>query len=466
MAQFVRYLRKLWSRHALGNKIYFSLTGILLPVFALTIFLQSIMTRPLLDEEVRLVGLSVCRTLATDILAFRLLNKQDQLEARLVEMTWLQPSLLRLDVITAQAGKTKIFASNVAENSEATEVDNELLSEINSLDFSEAPSIWLKTDENRGRFWEILYPVRDHKHAVAYIHAIVSLQLVNQVVGTFSKIALVGDALAVVLLMLLLTYYVRRMIRTETENTQLTEQLHEAQRRLFLNEKLAVMGQLTASFAHEIGTPLNSLSGHLQLLKDEVASEPALNRLEIIESQVTRIEGIVKDFLASTHTPAQQRQLVDVRPLIERIAKLVGPRVAAIGATIKTSVPEQLEPVRAVPTDLEQVLLNLANNAIDALEHNPAGSHREICVDAGTSQSDNTGKSLEITVSDTGQGIESKDLKQILKPFFTTKAPGQGTGLGLTISQQLVKKYNGRLDIDSALGKGTSVKVSIPYEPS
>ncbi|MBI3556452.1 MAG: GHKL domain-containing protein [Deltaproteobacteria bacterium] len=468
IANILTRVTKSVEKLSLGWKIYLSLAAILFPVFALTIFVQIQVTSPLLEEEVRQIGTSVCRSLSTDIVASHLLGKHDELEARLIEATWQQPSIVRLDVLTRDGLKMNLLATNVVED---TPFD------FSDLVMDDSPHTELKRDNiNRG-FWEIIYPIKDkaHRRPVAYIHAEVSLQLVHQVVGIFSRIAYLGALIAIGLLIGLLSYYLRRMIanerrlrKAESENVELTHQLHETQRQLFLNEKLAIMGQLTASFAHEIGTPLNSLSGHLQLLREEIRepaatrnAEHSLGRLEVINSQVGRIEGIVKDFLTSTHTPPQQRQLVDISALVQRITKLVAPRVNGIRANVRIDIPEKLEPLRVVPTDLEQVLLNLTNNAIDALESSP--NSRELIYEARCIQT-GAKKTLELLVRDTGEGIAPDALKQVLKPFFTTKAPGQGTGLGLTISQRLIKRYGGRLELESMLGKGTTIKVSIPYD--
>ncbi|MBI3542417.1 MAG: hypothetical protein HY075_03970 [Deltaproteobacteria bacterium] len=464
-------LSKAAERLSLGWKIYLSLAAILLPVFALTIFVQTQVISPLLEEEVRQIGISVCRSLSIDIAAGHLLARPEELESRLIEMTWQQPSIVRLDVLVRDPSQPslpgpitlpqayKVVATNVVED---TPFD------ASTLNVEDSPRTELRRSENRG-YWEVIYPIKDktHRRPTGYIHAEVSLQLVHQVVGIFSRVALMGALLAIGLLIGLLSYYLRRMIgnerklrKAEIENFELTQQLHETQRQLFLNEKLAIMGQLTASFAHEIGTPLNSLSGHLQLLRDGV-KESESGRLEIINSQVARIEGIVKDFLASTHMPQQQKQLVDVAALVERITKLVAPRVNAIRATVRIDIPSGLEPLRAVPTDLEQVLLNLTNNSIDALES--SDGPRELVYNARV-VGEGPRKTLELFVRDTGPGIAPDVMKQVLKPFFTTKARGQGTGLGLAISQRLIKRYGGKLELDSKLGKGTSIKVSIPYD--
>lgn len=445
-----------FSTLTLRWKIYILLVAILLPVFTLTIFVQTQLTQPLLEEEVRQIGISVCRSLEAEIKAFHLLGKIPQLEARLVEVSWLQPSIVRIDVITKENGAPpKLLASNIVEDTAA---------DLGSLVFDENKRTEHRNDESRN-YWDIVYPIKDRRKVLAYLHAEVSLQLVDRVVATFSKIELLGALLSVGLLILLLSYYLRRMIENEqrlraaeTHNIELTEKLHDAQRQVFLNEKLAIMGQLTASFAHEIGTPLNSVSGHLQLLRDEVRDEKVKNRFEIINSQVSRIETIVRDFLASTHAPIQQRELVNVQKVIERIIALVAPRIQALGIDVVVKV-DSIESIRIVPSDLEQILLNLTNNALDALEQR---SNRSLVFRATMNSS--TQKSLEVHVFDSGEGIAPKDIKQVLKPFFTTKAPGQGTGLGLSICQRLVKKYSGKLEIESTLGSGTTVKVSIPYE--
>lgn len=452
------------ERLSLGWKIYLSLTIILIPVFVLTLFVQTQLTSPLLEDEVRLIGTSACRSLASDIIAFHLLGKPDQLEARLIEVTWQQPSVVRLDVLVPNPAPTgndpaprKIIASSVVEETPA---------DLSALPVSDTPQVELKREFGHG-YWEIVYPIREHKKILGHIHAQVSLQLVHQVVGIFTKISFLGNLLAIFLLIGLLSYYLRHLIenerrleRAELKNVELIEQLHEIRRQLFLNEKLAIMGQMTASFAHEVGTPLNSMSGHLQLLREEVPEASKQSRIDVINSQVVRIEQIVKDFLASTHMPARQTELVDVKDLIQRIQKLVSPRIAAVGAEVHVDIAECLQPIRVVPTDIEQVLLNLTNNAIDALEKGTAD--RRLIFQARQTGTDGR-PILEILVCDTGEGIPPENIKQVLKPFFTTKAPGEGTGLGLTISQRLLKKYGGRVELESALGKGTTITVSIPY---
>jgi two-component system NtrC family sensor kinase len=233
-------------------------------------------------------------------------------------------------------------------------------------------------------------------------------------------------------------------------------------------EKLAVMGQLTANFAHEIGTPLNAIGGHLQLLQEEITSSKdarSKERLQIISGELHRIENIVKGFLQTTAKPDSQRQLVDLNLLVEKSLSIVSPRLDNLGVHVKTDLNRKLGPMRVVPTDLEQIFLNLLNNSADSLSVKRKQAEKaalSLKITTDTKRED--GKEwIELSVYDTGVGIKKGDLKNITKPFFTTKRPGEGTGLGLTICNQLASKYGGVLDIDSKDGAWAEVKIRFPY---
>jgi signal transduction histidine kinase len=300
---------------------------------------------------------------------------------------------------------------------------------------------------------------------------------VTQITRTLWKTTATAAAMSVILLILALTYFLRRTIandrklrRAEDQNTQLMVKLHEAQRQLMNSEKLAAMGQLTASFAHEIGTPLNAIGGHLQLLREEIQAVPGgATRMEIIEGQVGKIEQIVQDFLQSTAKPTSQRQLVDLNRLLEQTLGIVRPRLESIGVEVRRELGSDVAPLRAVPLDFEQVLLNLVTNSLDSLkakkaEHGAKGVYR---LELATELERTEGKDwARISVYDSGQGIPKSQLGQVTKPFFTTKGPGEGTGLGLAICQDLVRKYGGAMEIESRKGAWTQVTLRIPYQYS
>lgn len=459
--------KKWFSSLSLGTKIYLSLFSILVPIFALTVFVQVQSTAPLLEEEVRQLGLSVCRSLTSDILSQNLLSKPDKLEAKLIETTWQQPSIVHLSVLTKELDKdSKETMKQIASN-----IDTETVPDVSMFDFTTDLAQTSIISEDNNSYWQINFPItnKNKSKIIAYIHAQVSLEIVKHFTGIVSQITTIGAVISIALLLWLLSNYLKKTIenerklrQAESQNIQLTNQLHEAQQQVFLNEKLAVMGQLTASFAHEIGTPLNSLSGHLQLLKDEVKNDDSQKRIGIINSQVTRIEKTVKEFLASTHAPTSNKQLVDVKELIEKIILLIQPRLQNAKINVKFIPHENIKSIRIAPSDLEQVLINLVNNAVDSLvDSNQQNKVLEFILCTKKTQK---GMDLQLTVADNGKGIAKEDLKNVTKAFYTTKAPGKGTGLGLAICQRLIKKYGGRLELDSVLGKGTQVKVSIPYE--
>lgn len=226
-------------------------------------------------------------------------------------------------------------------------------------------------------------------------------------------------------------------------------------------EKLAVMGQLTASFAHEIGTPLNAIGGHLQLLEEESPGNP---RVAIIEGQLKKIEEIVKGFLQVTAKPTSQRQLVDLNQLVDKTLSILRPRLDSLQIEVKSSLDRSMGPIRAVPLEIEQILLNLLNNSIDSLKSKRQTKERarlQLEVETETSW-DGSNNWAKVSVFDTGEGISKADLGSVLKPFFTTKPPGEGTGLGLTICRQLAHKYGGELELDSREGAWTKATLRIP----
>ncbi len=464
----------------LQAKISLVLVAVILPTFLIVTVLQHQLAQVVLQQEIRQVGLASAKTLASEIVRQRYLLRPDPqkaIEAHLQEYLYAQPNILKMDVIAKDpaTGRPIRVASNIEEEPGALQSDLLLVEKETSI---------FRFDEELGLgMWEIHVPIERKSRApnggkrnLGTVHALVSTSVLNQIEGPLWRTSATAAALSVFVLVLVLSYFLRKTIandrklrRAEDQNLELTQQLHDAHRQLMNTEKLAVMGQLTASFAHEIGTPLNAIGGHLQLLQEEVESvAPARERLGIIEGQVKKIERIVRDFLQSTAKPASQRQLVDLNRLADQTVNLVRPRAEAMEVTVRRNLDRSIGPLRAVPIDLEQVLLNLVNNSLDSIQSSAEkNDHRRRLLEIRTGlQNKNSKDWAVVTVYDTGEGIPKGDLKKVLKPFFTTKRPGQGTGLGLTICQQLVQKYGGVLDIDSREGAWTRISVRIPYEES
>jgi two-component system, NtrC family, sensor kinase len=241
----------------------------------------------------------------------------------------------------------------------------------------------------------------------------------------------------------------------------LNEALFESQRQLGQSEKLAALGQVTATMAHQIGTPLNSISGYIQLMLQEKDLHPtASDRLKIIESQLDRLADSVKTLLSLTRQPRPPMIPLDINAVLEELIHLSEPWVQARKVEILTSLSVNLPSVLGDSTQLQTLFLNLMTNALDAMPQGGVltiGTHPVL-----TSSASNNGKWVRISVADTGMGIPEDMKKRIFDPFFTTKKIGEGTGLGLAICSKITKEHAGKLEMESVVGKGSTFFVSIP----
>jgi two-component system NtrC family sensor kinase len=241
----------------------------------------------------------------------------------------------------------------------------------------------------------------------------------------------------------------------------LNEALFESQRQLGQSEKLAAVGQVAATMAHQIGTPLNSISGYIQLILQEGNLRLAdRDRLQIIESQLDRLADSVKNLLSFTRQPKAQMRSLDVNSIIMELIHLGEPWFNSRGVELSSALSPNLPPVLGDPTYLQTLFLNLISNALDAMPH---GGRLTIKTQEDyPSASSDDGRWLKISIIDTGIGITEESKKRIFAPFFTTKKIGEGTGLGLAICEKIVREHFGRLEVESAVGKGSSFFVFIP----
>ncbi len=241
----------------------------------------------------------------------------------------------------------------------------------------------------------------------------------------------------------------------------LNEALFESQRQLGQSEKLAAVGQVAATMAHQIGTPLNSISGYIQLILQEGNLRPAdRDRLQIIESQLDRLADSVKNLLSLTRQPKAEMISVDINSIISELIHLGEPWFNSRGVELSAALSPHLPSVLGDPTYLQTLFLNLIANALDAMPH---GGRLTIKTqeDRPSASSDN-GRWLKVSIIDTGIGITEEAKRRIFNPFFTTKKVGEGTGLGLAICDKIVREHSGRLEVESAVGKGSSFFVFIP----
>lgn len=241
----------------------------------------------------------------------------------------------------------------------------------------------------------------------------------------------------------------------------LNEALFESQRQLSQSEKLAAVGQVTAAMAHQIGTPLNSISGYIQLILQDGNIQPKdRDRLKIIESQLDRLADSVKNLLSFTRQPKPQLRSLDVNEVLEELIHLSEPWFLARNVRLSTHLSPDLPSILGDSTHLQTLFLNLITNALDAMPQGGVLTVKTRQVSPPFSSED--GRWLEISITDTGIGITEESKKRIFDPFFTTKKMGEGTGLGLAICEKIVKEHSGKIDLESEVGKGSTFSILIP----
>lgn len=224
-------------------------------------------------------------------------------------------------------------------------------------------------------------------------------------------------------------------------------------------ERLALVEEASSSFAHEIGTPLNTINGHFQLLREDMkgldAPGPA-HRVSLLLAQVERVAGIVRAWLGRGGWPDPVIQRVELQSLATRIMEFLEPSLLGSQVSARLEHGNGAPPVvaRGDPDLIEQILLNLMKNALEAM---PNGG--ELRLDVGRENGN-----AWITVSDTGPGISEEIRQQLFHPFATSKGPS-GSGLGLTVSRRLARSLGGELTLLTSSG-GTCWRLTLPAEPA
>jgi signal transduction histidine kinase len=235
---------------------------------------------------------------------------------------------------------------------------------------------------------------------------------------------------------------------------QLNRLLNELRRENASRVRLATLGQLAAQLAHEIGTPLSSVSGHLQLALLQRDLPPGLrDRLEVATREIGRIGKIVRDYLDSTRSLEPEQKPTSLGQLLAEAVELTVSVDPEARRSVELDFGDDPSNFVTDPGLLRQILINLLSNAFDAVER--GGTVR---LGARLENDDD----VVITVSDTGAGIPPDDLRRIFEPFYTTKGRGKGTGLGLAICRELVAALGGSITVESTPGRGSTFSVRLP----
>jgi signal transduction histidine kinase len=229
-----------------------------------------------------------------------------------------------------------------------------------------------------------------------------------------------------------------------------TMELQKVQAEIVQTEKMSTLGYISAGMAHEIRNPLNSIGLYVQLLKGGLDDPERYEFLDKIEMEVRRIDGILRKLMDAVKRPRYHLQQVSIPNVIDSLLELFQSRAKMHGITIERDYRSTPPHIFADATEIEQIFSNLFANSIEEMAE---GGVLTIMLEQKED-------SVYIDVSDTGKGIPHEDLQRIFDPFFTKKS--SGTGLGLSVVLRIIRTYNGKIEVKSEVGKGTTFSVSLP----
>jgi len=484
-------------------------------ILFLTVWLTSRQTIRQVEESIGLRTIQELELLTEPLTHVNSGFLPGSLPTQVRDLLELEPSVVRVDLFVEESGKIRVAASS------SPRFDRPLFSGEN--DCFQSGSICSFVVENAGaRQLITVRPFRFRDGNRGFMTVINSLEIVDSILSTRSRISLVSMTMTLLLLVggviLIFRTTVYRNIRHLVEvmqafksgdsgvrvtrtgpgefevisnhlNSMLAEieQLHqdmqaridyatreleqrnqdleslnvqliESQRRRIQTERLALAGRLTTAFAHDVGSPLGAVSTHLQLLlEDRKLPEDARRRVALANEQIERVCSIVESILSTTRLK-DDKSPVNLVEVIRKIQLLMGPSFQHRGVQFQASHPSEECWIDGNSDQLQQLFINLINNALDAIDRDGRISIRI--------ESDVSVPVWLITVEDNGCGIPADQIATIFEPFITHKKKGKGTGLGLAVSQEIVARHGGTISVESTPGEGTRFLIRLPQRIS
>ncbi|OFX24824.1 MAG: hypothetical protein A2V77_14830 [Anaeromyxobacter sp. RBG_16_69_14] len=234
---------------------------------------------------------------------------------------------------------------------------------------------------------------------------------------------------------------------------ELNDLLVEARRDLTAKEQLAALGQLSGTIAHELGNPLNTISGHVQLLARAPSCPPDMKeQLEVVQREVKRMTAIIRRFLDSARALTPAPEPVEIAALIDEALSLTVSAEARTRIAVNRDVPSEMGRAALDPSLVRHVLTNFISNAVDAMAQ---GGRLTV-------RARRAGDQMALTVEDSGPGIGGEERKHVFEPFYSTKPKGKGTGLGLAICREIAAALKGRIELESVPGHGAAFTLYFP----
>jgi len=289
------------------------------------------------------------------------------------------------------------------------------------------------------------FPISYNRKTLGIIH-VFSHEMLYEDEGLLNTLHTVGNQIG--------EFLVRKRMETELQTHETRLKYFEEQLRQ--GEKLMLLGMLASEIAHEVGTPLNIISGRVELLSSkEMANETAKRDLEIINQQIERITKIIRSRLDITRRRTGTTMPIKLKALVLSLAEFLQPQLEKNQIVMRTELSSEFS-ILADEDQLQQVFLNIFLNAIQAIEQGGKITVRQkMVVRDGT-------RYYDIQVKDTGKGIAPEALSLIFEPFYTSKRDLGGTGLGLPVVKQVLKSHGGDIYAESKQGHGATIHVLLP----
>ncbi len=256
----------------------------------------------------------------------------------------------------------------------------------------------------------------------------------------------------------------RELENTLQKQRRQSEKLLEMEQELRAADRLAIVGELSSTLAHEVRNPLGSIRGAVEILREAVPENvKQLEFFDILLQDTERLNHVVENYLSFARRKSETSESYDLREGLQKMRMMIGARARKQNIRIHLELPEEPLIVRTDPNLFWQVAMNIMLNAIQAMHNGGNVTVRTAMTNAPPAAENGNGRYVRVSVRDEGTGMEEEQLRNIFKPFYTTKS--NGTGLGLAIVKRIADEHGWKIEVDSEPGQGTEFVLYIPQNP-